>query len=308
LPDLLAKPTVLPKKLKSAFEDPTLVGGGVRALDRKLYKRLKYCSNLRKKNGKFMCGRLLAEGDHELTHCTNCGCAVSSFVDHVIELNELYPLLMRNSGLLQRIADYYPTSIERLSQPPDDPNARVWCTESGLVARTDYAENPVNFTLDFIPKLDEVALCEKDGKLIHCKVIECVNAERDKGFYRIRLENGEEHLILNKDCSRVRKIGDLVPVNISTMSVGAEVFKSSSMNYSNHACVEIGQSLSASWVSPAEDATIRTLTREQSSTRSNGGSWPNTELCVQEQCPASMLDGQSLLTMLRSCGTNFIKR
>ena len=243
LPDFLAEPTVLPKQLKSAFADPTLVGGGVRALDRKLHKRLKYCSNLRKKNGRFVCGRLLAEGDHKLTHCTNCGCTVSSLVDHVIELKELYPLLMRRSDLLQSIADYYPTSIKRLSQPPGDPNARVWCTESGLIARTDCTETPVNFTLDIIPKLDEVALSEKDGKLIHCKVIEGVNAERDKGFYRIRLENGEEHLVVNEDCSRVQKIGGLVPVNVSTMSDGAEVFKSSSMNYSNNSCVETIQNI-----------------------------------------------------------------
>jgi len=162
----------------------------------------------------------------------------------MIDLKELYPLLLRHSDLLQRIADYHPTSIARLSQPPNDPQARVFDTQSGLIARRDFAANPANFELDIVPKLDEVAVFEKDGKLLRCKVIECVGAECDTGYYRIRLLDGEEVLLVNKERSKVQKKGGTVPVNVTTMTDGAEVFKSSSMNYSNNSCVEVIENLS----------------------------------------------------------------
>lgn len=235
-----AQKNVLPKKLDRLFEDPDLVGGGVSSLQEELHARLQYCSNRRKVNGKFVCGRMLPK-DYEGETCPNpeCGYPPSEFVDHVIELKKLYPLLLRHTDLLQRIADYYHISIARLSQPPDDPKARVWCTESGLIARRDYAANPANFTLDIVPKLDEEGFYEKDnGDLSDCKIIECEGEECETGYYRVRLLCGTEHILVNEDRSRVHKKGGLVPINVTVMQDGAEVFKSSFMNYSNNGCTE----------------------------------------------------------------------
>jgi hypothetical protein len=95
-----------------------------------------------------------------------------------------------------------------------------------------------------VPRLDEEALFENDdGKLMLCKVMECTGAECETGYYRIRLLCGKEHVLVSKERSRVHKKGGLVPVNVTTMHDGAEVFKSSSMNYSNNSCVEIMENI-----------------------------------------------------------------
>ena len=226
---------MLPPSVSRAYEDPDLVGGGVTALDKLLHKRLRYCGSDCTKNGKLVCGRLIPE-DYDGLFCPNIDCKhkISPFIDHVIDLSQLYPLLMEHSDLLQRIADYSKISKARLSQPLNDPDARVWCTESGRIARGDFHANPKNFILDIVPRMGEQAFFDDGGgKLQICTVIEAVGEESETGLYTITLENGQNVDLWDENRSKVHKIGGTVPINVVTFDDGAEVFKSSSYTYSN---------------------------------------------------------------------------
>jgi hypothetical protein len=220
--------------IEAAYNDPSLVGGGVQELDKKLHLRLKYCSNPTFKNGSFECGHLQPM-DHDGPNCS-CGFPVSQFCDHVVPLAELYPILMQHTDLLQRIADYYPTSISRLSQPTNDPLARVFCVESGWIARRDYERCPKNFTLDIVARAGENAFFITplgDGAPQTCSVLLAESPDEPTGRYRVRLHNGDEYEVENEDRWRVQKIGGHIPINVVSFDDGAEVFKGVSMNYSN---------------------------------------------------------------------------
>ena len=260
------------KTIHAAYNDPELVGGGVKNLECRLHRRNWFCSNLKQNNGLFECGRLMQD-DFDGTNCPHCGCAISAFADHVIELKHLYPLLLQHSDLLQRIADYYPTSIERLSQPSMDPTARVYCVESGFIARRDFERNPSNFKLDIVPRLREQAfyLPNSSSAMLRCQVINALGEDCVRGMYTVRLlGSGKMISVFGKDRWRVQKIGGTVPINVVAFDDGAEVYKSSSMNYSNNARTEEIQNISEKFRRRPEFASIVGIT-------SGGGNHPNTQ-------------------------------
>ena len=218
---------ILPATLKTAYNDGELVGGGVARLNALFHRRLRYCGNTDIKNGKYVCGRLIPDS-HEGHVCPNKPCKhdISRFDDHVIELKHLYPLLMQHTDLLQRIADYYPISKARLSQGAENKAARVWCVESGYIARRDYERNPSNFTLDILPKLSEKALFDTGGALELCEVVEAEGVECDKGMYKIKLfKDGSVITVWDEDRSKVQKIGSTIPVNVITFVDGQKCTK-----------------------------------------------------------------------------------
>lgn len=232
--------TMLPSTIDSAYNDPGLVGGGVRCLQARLHHRLFYCSNHNTCNGKHVCGRLMSDG-FDGDRCPHCDWSISPFVDHVIELQHLYPLLMQHSDLLQRIADYYPISISRLSQGSSNQAARVWCTESAYIARRDFERNPTNFILDIVPKLGDVCYYSPDcgSSLLLCDVTKAVGEKYAEGMYTVKLrESGKIVHLFGKDRSQVQKIGGLIPINVVCFDDGAEVFKSSSMTFSDNSRTE----------------------------------------------------------------------
>ena len=101
-----------------------------------------YCTNPLVVHGKLACQRALPPG--HVGPCIYCkaptdritgGASTPLSVDHFIRLGPLYRLLFRETSIAQHIVDYWPTSISRLSTPPSDDSARVFCAESGLVAR-----------------------------------------------------------------------------------------------------------------------------------------------------------------------------
>lgn len=234
---------MLPGTTDLAYDDPELLGGGVTRLDALLHRRLRYCSNTEQKNGKYTCGRLIPD-NHKGHICPHegCECEISRYVHHVIELKHLYPLLMEQADLLQRIADYYPISIARLSQGTSNVNAKVWCVESGFIARRDYERNPANFTLDILPKLGEKAFFDTGSSLELCKVIEAKGIECDKGMYKIELlADGSIITVSDQHRSIVQKIGGTIPINVVRMDDGAELYKS--MQYSNDGTSEEVQNI-----------------------------------------------------------------
>ena len=130
------------RTVKSAYNNPNLAGGGYRKIKAKIHKQLAYCVNPRIQHGKLACQRLLPDGhtgpcpwcQHPTEFSIN-GKSTYLSVDHVIHLAPYYKILMASTDLAQKICDYYPTSIKRLSTPLSDVSARVYCTESGYIAR-----------------------------------------------------------------------------------------------------------------------------------------------------------------------------
>jgi len=220
-----------------AYDDPDLVGGGVSRLETLLRRELRYCDNPAIDKGRHVCGRLMNDNFDGHT-CPNCGAGISKLVDHVIDLSELYPLLMEHSDLLQRIADYYPISRTRLSQPPHDKQARVWCTESGFVARRDFHQHPKNFELDIVPLKREKAYYQShpDVEAQLCVVVEAKGPECKLGMYTVQLIDGQLLNLYNEDRSKVQKIGGVIPVNVIVFDDGAEVY--SNLQYSNESRTE----------------------------------------------------------------------
>ena len=130
------------RTVESAYNSPGLAGGGFNQIKEKVYKVLAYCINPTVKHGKLNCQRLLPDG--HTGPCPWCSWPTEAdingrksylSVDHVIELGAYYQIVMKSTDLAQLICNYYPTSIKRLSTPLSDRSARVYCTESGLIAR-----------------------------------------------------------------------------------------------------------------------------------------------------------------------------
>jgi hypothetical protein len=144
------------------------------------------------------------------------GTAEKSNIDHVINMAEWYKIILETTDLATRIADYHKISLERLSQPLDD-NARVFCSQSGFVARSDYHRWPERFQLDVeAHPEDQAYLNDGHGNLQKVQVI-----GETAGSYTVCSLQGEEHIITNKEL--VEKIGGHLPINTVLFIDGSQV-------------------------------------------------------------------------------------
>jgi hypothetical protein len=223
------------RTLASAYEDRSLVGGGFSKLKGKLFKKVVYCTNQTMKHGKMVCARKLPDG-HSGSCCPYCQSEVAKTskskkgflnVDYMLDLEEVYNVLFTNTDIAQRICDYYPISISRLSTPLTDPQARVFCVASAQIATEDFADNPHRFELDVEAKPGEFALHRVQNELRRVKVI----VELRDGYLLESVQTGD--VVLEENKSAVEKLGGHFPVIVVVYDDGAEVYQSQALQYSN---------------------------------------------------------------------------
>jgi hypothetical protein len=236
------------KNFKSAYDDPSLAGGGVTKLQALLHKKLAYCTNKNESHGKLECQRLLPDG--HVGPCCSCGHATDREVngvraniseDHVIDLGHYYEIIFQSTGIAQRICDYHKTSMERLSTCPKDEKARVHCVESALIARQDRARNPDWFELDVEARPGEKAILNRPGELRESVQV----VQKLRSGYIVKMLTGSckgtRQLIV--DPSTVEKEGGHFPVNVVAFDDAGEVFQSSTIMYSPCARTEEMQNI-----------------------------------------------------------------
>ena len=213
-----------------AYNDHRLGGGGVQSMRELLVNHLHYCTNPLKTNGKIHCQILLPDG--HTGRCPRCqyacsDCSVSGekfrSEDIVIRLEFHYPIVanQNNSHLLQHICDYHNIAMKRISQHPEDEDARVYCTLSGLTARRDYVKNPKHFELDVEAAVNDTALV--NGRRV--KVI-----EKYSQTYVVQTPQGKR---LEVEKEKVEKIGGHFPLDVVVFDDGAEVYNALKLPYSN---------------------------------------------------------------------------
>jgi hypothetical protein len=116
--------------------------------------------------------------------------------------------------------------------------------QSGYIARRDYANNPSRFQLDIVPRKGEEALLRRGDLLIPCKVVLALQAESEHGLYNIEFYDPDDKhnlcrmTLVDKDRRLLEKKGGKIPINVTTMDDGAEVYKSVFQNYSDIARTE----------------------------------------------------------------------
>jgi hypothetical protein len=223
----------------SSFNDPRLGGGGVAEYREKAIKALYYCSNERKVNGE-LCMILLPDGHSG--PCPLCHVACSdtggdgeeSFHsrDLVVDLAEHYRVVARqdHTDVLQLICDYDSIAQERLSRDPDDPDARVQCPLSGLVARRDYKANPKVFQVDVEAKAGEYAILNHGHSPEEVYVV-----KEEADGYIVRTCQGEK---VKAEKEKVEKLGGHFPWDVVVFDDGSDVHNNLSMPYSNDSKTE----------------------------------------------------------------------
>ena len=218
-------------KVQSAFGDATLAGGGAHALEAKLHKIAAFCPNREIKYGRLVCQRLLPPG--HVGPCPDCqtatdkvinGVAEKNTVHHYIRMAPYYKITAQTTDLIQLVVNYWPLSYSRLSRDPDDNLARVYCVESGLIARQDFRDRPGKFALDVEAQVGEYAFVrDGEGVLTRVKVV-----REEENRFQVEMPDGRLAL---EPKSRVEKIGGAIPVNVCVFDDGADVFHSAHMNY-----------------------------------------------------------------------------
>lgn len=225
--------------VSTSLEDDKLVGGGSGALKRRLHRCGYFCPRPGRKYGKLKCQRLLPPGHKGPcptcsfpTESSSSGKSRKKSVHHYFDMAEYYKIIFQSTDLAQRIVDYWPISISRLSVDPGDPAAKVYCAESGKVAREDFKARPGNFQLDIEAKVGEIAYLRDDagGSLVRVKV-----EDETEDQYKVTLPNGRPAFVQK---SRVEKIGGSIPLNVIVFDDAAEVYRSVHMVYSNCARTE----------------------------------------------------------------------
>ena len=212
-----------------AYNDSRLPGGGFAPLWAAMHVALFYCGNMELENGLPYCRRLQPEGTKVTDHCNNCGHALSAYPHHVFRLGPRYEFLLLHGDLAQRLADYHPTSIQRLSG-----NGPVLCTESATTATRDFRLNPAYFELNVVPCAGEEAYWEPPEKLaLGSEMLPVWVMSASDDSFTIRLKDGSTVNLHGQECSSLIKIGGHFPINVSVYVDGAEVFKGSSIIYSN---------------------------------------------------------------------------
>ena len=225
--------------LKQAYNDHLLGGGGVDKMREDVITELHYCVNPNKQNGELYCQILLPDGHSG--PCPRCGVPCSQVSqngketfnsrDLVVRLEEHYKLMAKqtHSDMLQLICDFYPKALNRLSQKPDDPDARVWCPLSGLIARQDFhnSARQQGILLDVEAEVGDT--CRLKGELV------TVLEKHEDRYVVLTVLN--ERVVAGLES--VEKIGGHFPLVVVVFDDGAEVYKSLSVNYTNDGKTEM---------------------------------------------------------------------
>lgn len=214
----------------SAFNDSELGGGGYDEVYKSVVRSRAFCPNTKSSHGEMVCGRMLPEG-HTNGACPNCGAQVlaelpggfKSFlnVDYYFCLEAIYKLLFAHTDIAQCVVDYYPTSISRLSAPLTDEHHKVKDTQSGLVARYDFSQNPHRFKLDIVPKIGEHVMYNLGPGSKNGRVDAQVEAELESSFVIRRAGSSVSETVPKET---VEKIRGTIQLNVVTAEDAAEVY------------------------------------------------------------------------------------
>lgn len=216
---------------------------GCKRMKAEMHQRIIYCGNPEVKNGVYRCQEPLPEGFDQEKPCPWCkfkNDADTYTVDHMIDADKYYNNLFQSTDAGQRLCDYYPTAIDRLSNgrgfepidPDHDVYAKVRCTLSGLIARREFFKNPGKFRLDVTPKVGEPAFLNYSGlPLQDCKVI---GESGDQ--YQVELPHPLPPLPqrLCVDKHQVEKIGGQVPLIVVAFEDASDVLQDLARCYSNN--------------------------------------------------------------------------
>lgn len=229
----VAERKILPATIEQAYNNKQLAGGGVKSLNEKCHKCVYFCSNDKlNADGSPVCQKLQPDGYKPGSQCHyRCGSEVSPFMDRIIDLREFYECLLVDLDLAQRIVDYHPISLARLSTPLEDLTARVKCVESGWIARRDYTANPDNFRLEIVPKEEEVAFLPVKGSKLEPVYVRRIEGTRAT----VLKENGEKLVV---DLEVLQKIGGHMAINVSAFEDGISYYHGTSIMYNNDGLTE----------------------------------------------------------------------